>query len=356
MRGRLLLYGATGYTGRLIARRVKAEQLNVVLAARRTDSLRALAESLDLPYRVIELDQPSRFATALQDVNVVLNAAGPFENTALPIAEACLKTRTHYLDVAGELPVFRMLHAYDVNAKTRGVMIMPGVGFAILATDCLAAHVARALPTSHYLRLGISRPDSFSRGTLKTMLGMVRDHVTIRRRGRLTSVPVGRLERTFDYGGGATTSTAVNWADVYTAYYTTGIPNIETYAEADVLARTLYQFGGWLAQPMRMVSSRELMNLAMAGWPEGPSQAERSAASRVIVAEAEDQWRRRACVRLETPDGYTFTAAVAVGVAKRVLAGDWSAGFQTPARVYGPDFVLAFEGVTRKDIGKPSGA
>jgi short subunit dehydrogenase-like uncharacterized protein len=188
------------------------------------------------------------------------------------------------------------------------------------------------------------------------MVGLVRERVSIRREGHLTSVPVGRLERTFDYGEGQRVSTAVNWADVYTAYYTTGIPNIEVYAEAPFLERGLYQFCSWFAQPMRLAPWQKVLDLQASVWPEGPSSAERADATRVIVAEAEDCWRRQVRCRLFTPDGYDFTAVAALEVAQRVLKGEYLPGFQTPANVYGPDFVCLMEGVRREDITENSWA
>jgi len=352
--GRLLIYGVTGYTGRLVAAQAKARGLDVVLAGRSAERVRPLAQSLRLPWRAVGLDEPSRLDKVLDHVDVMLNLAGPFMMTARPALESCLRTNTHYLDVTGELAVFQDLHRYDSRARTRGIMVMPGIGFAALASDCLAAHVASRLPKAQFLRLGISRPDIFSRGTLKTMFSLVRERVSIRREGRLTSVPVGRLERTFDYGEGQRVSTAVNWADVYTAYYTTGIPNIEVYAEAGVFERGFYQLGAWFAEPMKLAPWQWMQDLQASMWPEGPSEAERAASRRVIVAEAEDQWRRQVCSRLTTPDGYSFTADVALTVAERVLAGEYQAGFQTPAGVYGADFVLAFEGVRREDLKKYS--
>jgi hypothetical protein len=73
----------------------------------------------------------------------------------------------------------------------------------------------------------------------------------------------------------------------------------------------------------------------------------------VIVAEAADTWRRCSCARLETPDGYSFTAEAATAIAERVRRGDFLAGFQTPAKVYGADFVLRVKGVRREQLARP---
>lgn len=350
MPGRLLIYGATGYTGRLVAARAKAQGLDVVLAGRSAERVRELAQSLGLPWQAVGLEECSRLDEAMRDADVVLNLAGPFTRTARPIVEACLRTGTHYLDVTGELTVFQDLHGYDAEARLRGVMVMPGVGFVVVASDCLAAYVAARLPEARYLRLGVSHTDLFSRGTLRTMLSLVREYVSIRRNGQLTSVPVGRLERTFDYGEGERISAAFSGADVFTAYYTTGVPNIEVYAEAGTLERGLYQLGAWFAKPLRLALWQRLLNLQAHAWPEGPSEAQRSAAKRVIVAEAEDRWRRRICARMCTPDGYSFTCKATVEIVQRILAGEVRAGFQTPAGLYGADFPLTFDGVCRGDL------
>jgi short subunit dehydrogenase-like uncharacterized protein len=65
---------------------------------------------------------------AIKDVAVVLCAAGPFSTTSRPVADACLRSRVHYLDITGEIDVFEALAARDAEAKARGIMLLPGVG------------------------------------------------------------------------------------------------------------------------------------------------------------------------------------------------------------------------------------
>ena len=350
MPGRLLIYGATGFTGRLIAHRAKSDGFDVVLAGRHPDGLRTLSKTLKLPWRAVSLDVPGDLDAALQDVDVVLHVAGPFSVTARPMLLACLRNCTHYLDVTGEIGVFQDLHNFHTEACGRGVMIMPGVGFVVLASDCLAAYLSAKLPNIQHLRIAFSLPEFFSRGTLRTMVSMVREQVTIRRSGHLTSIPVGRLERMFDFGEGPRLSTAVNWADVYTAYFTTGIPNIEVYAGAGPLERGLYQLCSWLAEPMQLAPWQWLLELQANTWHEGPSKEQRANASRVICAEAEDGWRRQVCARLYTQDGYDFTVESALAVSKRVLDGHFETGFQTPAGVYGSELLLSFQGIRLEDV------
>jgi short subunit dehydrogenase-like uncharacterized protein len=346
MTGRWMIYGATGYTGRLLAGRARARGLAPLLAGRDEARLRRLATSLGFEYRATRLDDPAALARLLQGSSLVLNAAGPFVATAGPLAAACLATRTHYLDVTGEPAVFAALARRDEEASRRGVMLLPGAGFVVTATDCLAAHVARRLPGAVSLRLAISRPAFAGRGTLRTALRGLGPGFHVRRSGRLVLLR-SRLERGFDYGRGLRTSLAVDWADAVTAFGTTGIPDIEVYLEllpwereAVLMSRA---FAGWLRSPL----GRALLR-ADEALPESP--AGRRRARCVAVAEAEDRAGRCAVSRLHTPDGYSFTAEAALAMVERVLAGELTAGFQTPARVYGADFVLGLDRVVREDV------
>jgi len=353
MRRRLLIYGGTGYTGRLIVEHAQRLERSLIIAGRNGDRVRGLAAELNAEGRVFALDDPGTLDEALVDVSVVINAASPFSQTALPLIEACLRTRSHYLDITGELPVFRNVIRHDAAARSRGIMIMPGVGLGIVASDCLAVHASALVPNAKYLRIALLRPASFSRGTFRSALGLANSKVSIRRNGRLISVPVGQLQRAFDYGGGMRESVAVSWADVFTAYYSTGIRNIETYFEADFASRVLYQMSAGIADAVRFAPVQRWLDFAAGAWPEGPSPLRRGSEKCVIIAEAEDSWRRRSCVRLETPDGYSFTAEAATAIARCAMRGNFVSGFQTPGKIYGADFVLGFRGTRRQELRRP---
>jgi saccharopine dehydrogenase (NAD+, L-lysine-forming) len=349
VRRRILVYGGTGYTGRLIADHLREKRASPVIAGRTAHRVQALAAELGVAGRVVTLHNTDALDGALSDISVVINAASPFAQTARPIIESCLRTNTHYLDITGELPVFREAFGYDKPARKRGIMIMPGAALGIVASDCLAMHVAGLMPDAKYLRIGLLRPQLLSRGTFRSALGLVNSHVDIRRNGRLIAVPVGQLQRAFDYGDGERESIAVSWADVFTAYHSTGIRNIEAYLEAGFVYRSLYQLGASVADVMRFAPVQRWLDLATSAWPEGPSASQRRTGKCVIIAEAEDSWRRRRSVRLETPDGYSFTAEAASTIAQRAARGDFLPGFQTPAAVYGADFVLELTGTRRNE-------
>ena len=340
MSGRALLYGATGYTGRLVARRLADARVDVVLAGRDPERVRDVAEPLGLAWTAFGLSDAEAAARALAGVDVVLHAAGPFEKTAAPMVAACLKAHTHYLDLGGEWPVFVDLIACDQAAREAQVMIMPGVGLTIVATDCLMALAKAAQPDAVKLRLGVSRPQVVTRGTVASAANLLSPDVVIRRGGRLVSVPAGSLAHAFDFGDGLREATAFSWADVATGQITTGVGDIEVYSELNWPQRLSYRASGMAmaltgARPWRAVSGA-----LAAAWPEGPAEDSRRQAEFVMVCEAVDPWRRVSRVRMRTKDGYTVSELTAAAAVERVLAGDASPGFQTPARVFGADFIL----------------
>jgi short subunit dehydrogenase-like uncharacterized protein len=348
---RIMIYGATGFTGGLVTEAARTLPCEFVLGGRDAGRLERTARPLGLRACAFALGEPAETANALANVDLVLNAAGPFGATAVPLMAACVETGTHYLDVAGELSVFAAAHRYDAAARQRGIMLMPGVGFTIAASDCLAAHAAAVLPGAKYLRLGFSQPAKLSRGSLRTVVAELRGRVAIRRAGRLSSISAGTLEREFDYGQGPQSSAALSFADVFTAYFTTGIPNIESYLEANALVRFTGPFLGQLTEVLRLTPFHPVMGVGLAGWPRMfPPQSDRPVHHQVIVAEVEDSWRRTRRVMMWTSDGYSFTASAAAEIMKRALAGELASGFQTPARLYGADLALAIPGTIRQDL------
>jgi len=350
----LIIYGATGYTGGLLARAAKQRGLRPILAGRDESKLRALGGELGLEHRVAPLD--ARLAGALGGAGVLLNAAGPFSKTALPLVEACLRKRLHYLDLSGEVAVIEAVRALGARAADAKVMLMTGVGFDVVPSDCLAAHVASRLARgsgpsrASRLSIGVSGLQMVSRGSARTIVDQAGESVSVRRDGAIVGVPPGTLERTFDYGEGERASLAVSWGDVASAFYTTAIPNIEVYWEATAPVRAWSMssrlFGGFLRNPL----GRSWLGFHAEMLPDGPTDEERARGRAVIVAEADDGEGGKVRARLRTPEAYTLSCSTSLAIAERVAGGDFEIGFQTPARVYGADFVLAFPGVVREDL------
>ena len=335
----LLIYGATGYTGRLLTQAALDAGLRPLLGGRSEAKLAPLARSLGLEYRVAAVRERERLDATFSGVRVVLNAAGPFSATASAIVDACLRAGAHYLDVSGEIDGFESLARRDGEARRRGITILPGVGFDVVPSDCLAAHVSRRLPGARRLVLGIAGLDFVSRGSAKSFVEQAGQGVKVRRGGAIVAVPCGVLHRDFDFGAGPTPSVAMSWGDVSSAYHTTGIPDIEVYFERQPALQGMLLASRYLGRSLSGALPQVLMKSCAELLPAGPTDAERAASQTVVVAEAED-----------AQEAYTFTGTCGPAVAARVLDGDFEPGFQTPARVYGPDFVLGFRGVQREDL------
>jgi short subunit dehydrogenase-like uncharacterized protein len=345
-----VLYGTNGYTGRLVARRALERGLAPILAGRNAAEVGAMAAELGLPHRVFSLDDPAAVDAGLADAQAVLHCAGPFSRTSRPMAEACIRTGTHYLDITGEIAVFEALARRGPEAQAAGVMLLPGTGFDVVPTDCLAAHLKRRLPTATHLELAFRPGGGLSRGTAATAAENLARGGAVRRDGRIEPVPTAWKSRQVDFGSGPVTVTTIPWGDVSTAFHSTGIPNVRVYTRLPAGTRrmlALTRHLGWLVGSGPVQS---LIHKRIRSGPPGPSDEQRLRGHSRIWGRAEDANGRHAVSRMRTPEGYTLTALTAVAIAERVLAGDVHPGFCTPSLAYGPDFILEIDGVTREDM------
>lgn len=346
----ILIYGSYGYTGRLIARHAVESGLSPVLAGRDADAVRAQAAELGLEGRPVGLDDAAGLDRALGGMDVVVHCAGPFARTSEPMADACLRTGTHYLDITGELGVFEALAARDAQAKGMGVMLLPGVGFDVVPSDCLAAHLKRRLPTATRLALAFEGlGGGVSRGTATTAVENLGSGGAVRRGGRIVPVPAAWRTREVDFGNGPKTVTTIPWGDVSTAYHSTGIPDVEVYTRIPRNVRRLMRASNRLGWLLGSAPVQGVLKRMIAGRPAGPDEEARRRGESRLWGEVEDGAGGRAVSRLRTPEGYTLTALTAVAAARRVLAGEVEPGFRTPSLAWGADFVLEIPGVTRTD-------
>lgn len=347
-----LLYGANGYTGRLIIEHSLTRGVRPCLAGRDRAAIEALARRYGLENRVFGLDAGAEIDAGLQGVAVVLNAAGPFSRTALPLAEACIRAGTHYVDITGEIGVFEALHARGRDAEDAHVVLLPGAGFDVVPTDLLAAHLKRRLPSATQLRLAFhARGGAISRGTLTTMIENVERGGAVRRGGRIVRVPAAWRTREIDFGfgSGPVQATTIPWGDVATAYYSTGIPDIEVYARSTRAQR----IGLTLSRRAGRLLGAEPVQRALKAWVRrrvtGPDEARRMRSDSLIWGEALDESGARVESRMRTPEGYTLTAMTSVEIVQRILGGEARAGYQTPSLAFGADWILELNGVERVD-------
>ena len=350
MIGKWMIYGANGYTGELTARAAVARGLRPILAGRSQSALEPLARELGLERRVFGLEDPKEVDAGIAGAALVLHCAGPFSRTARPMADACLRNKAHYLDITGEIPVFEALRARDAEAQAAGVMLLPGAGFDVVPSDCLAAHLKRRLPSATHLVLGFYSGAGWSRGTATTMAENIVKGGVIRRDGRFVPVPAAWKARAIDFGRGPRTCVTIPWGDVSTAYHSTGIPNIEVYMAAPTSMRAgllISRSLGWL---LRNATVQRLLKARIRSGPPGPSAVRRESARAVLWGEVTDAGSGRAAARMQTPEGYTLTVLTSLAIVERVLRGDAPVGFRTPSSAYGPDFVLSVPGVSREDL------
>jgi short subunit dehydrogenase-like uncharacterized protein len=351
MNGKLLIYGANGYTGELTARFAAERKQPAIVAGRNPAGVRAVAERYGFEHRVFGLEDASALAAGLSGVGVVLHCAGPFSRTSQPMIDACIAAKAHYLDITGEISVFEAAAARHTEAESAGVMLMPGTGFDVVPSDCLALHVARKLSDAHQLTMGFFGTGSVSHGTATTMVENLHRGGFVRRDGKLTPVPTGSLVRELDYGDGSGSkrSMAIPWGDVSTAFHSTGIPNIEVYVPATNAMIWGARIASRLGAVLGSGSVQGFLKRRVDARPAGPTDDQRARGKSFLVAEVKDRGGKSAKAWLQTPEGYTLTALTSLEIAKRALAGEIQKGFSTPAKLFGPDFILGFDGVRRRD-------
>ncbi len=350
MRSAFLLYGATGFVGEAAARHAVSLGMRPIIAGRDAAALAKLAAALGIEHRVFALDDPARVLAGIADAAVVLHCAGPFMHTAKQMVDVCLQTGAHYLDITGEIPVFEAIAARDAEAKARGVMLLPGVGFDVVPTDCLALHLKHRLPGATHLALAFysEGPAGLPPGTQRTAIELLPFGNRVRRDGRLDRSSQVLKTRTIDFGSGPVLTTQLTWGDVFTAHHSTGIPNIEDYTVFPPAVQTQLALMARFRPLFRISALRNLLKRRVR---PGPSAERRARTVTHVWGEARDGAGHVVSARLHGPEaGVEWTVRSALAAVQRVLAGDVVPGYQTPATAYGADFVMETAEVTREDL------
>jgi short subunit dehydrogenase-like uncharacterized protein len=348
MTNRFLIYGANGYTGELITRMAAERGLKPILAGRNESKVAELAAKYGFEHQVFALDDTAKLDAALQEVDMVLHCAGPFSITSMPMVKACLRNGKHYTDITGEISVFETCAAMDKQAVEAGVMLMPGVGFDVVPSDCLARHLKDRLPTATHLSLAFYGMGRISHGTQATMTMNVDKGGAIRKDGQITGVPAAWKTQEINFGEVKKIGVTIPWGDISTAYHSTGIPNIEVFTIAPpsaVKMMKMSRYLGWLLATGPI--QKYLQSKIPAG---GPSDAEREKGKTLMWGMATDADGNTAESRQQGPEGYTLTSIAALNIAEKILAGNFTPGYQTPAKAYGADLVMEIDGVERQDV------
>lgn len=346
-----MIYGASGYTGKLIAEEAAALGFKPILAGRNEAKIKPLADHLGFDFKIFDLEDEKTLDAALSEITVVLHCAGPFKFTARPMMQACLRTQTHYLDITGEIEIFEYAHYLDTAAKKAGIMLMPGVGFDVVPTDCLGQYLKKQLPDATFLELGFAGTGKagWSKGTASTAVVNLGKGSAERRNGKIEIVPLGHKTLWKAFRGKKMFFMSIPWGDVSTAFHSTGIPDIITYSGINPNQYKwirLQKYFNWLLG-MPFVKKMALSRLQKG--PAGPTDEERSTSGTFVWGAAKNESGEMKKASLVTPNGYTLTVLSSLLITQKVLKGNLKPGFQTPSMAYGGDLVLEVEGVIRED-------
>lgn len=341
-----MIYGANGYTGRLIAAAAARAGLNPILAGRNESAMVELASGLGLRPSTLGLDDSHRLRDAIQGCRLVLHCAGPFSATAKPMIDACLAEGVHYLDITGEIPVFALAHRYSEQARHEDVLLIPGVGFDVVPSDCLAARLVEAMPAATHLRLAFDAAGGPSPGTAKTASEGFGRGGCIRRDGKLTQVPPAWKTLKVPFAHGERQTVTIPWGDVFTAWVSTGVPNIEVYMAMPpkrIAQMKRLRFFGPL---MRTGPVQKFMKKRIEQKVKGPSDALREQTRSQLWGEAVSADGRRVSATMTTPNGYDLTRDAALAVVRHVLENEVEGGYFTPSLLLGSGFAESLPGVS----------
>ncbi|WP_129781011.1 saccharopine dehydrogenase family protein [Peristeroidobacter soli] len=339
-----LLYGANGYTGELIAREAVARGMRPVLAGRSRKDIARLAAELNCPSAVFDLEDHTALCSTLSQVAAVLHCAGPFSQTAASMMQGCLATHVHYLDITGEIDVFELAASVNAKAQRSGIVLCPGVGFDVVPTDCVAARLKEELPDATHLALGFDSRAGLSKGTAKTAIESAGKGSCVRIEGRLVTEKLASRTRRIDFGAGEKLAVSIPWGDVSTAYYTTGIPNIEVYTATSQKAADSMRRANLLRPLLRLRWFRELAKFNAQRRITPPGKTERENNPTHVWGEARNAAGEVKTARLRTANGYSLTVHASLGILNEVLGRACNPGFATPSSLVGADFVSSLPG------------
>ena len=343
-----MLYGAYGYTGRMMVDEAVSKGLRPVLAGRDEQRTSELASRYDLSYRVFPLSDPGQIRRHLEDMRLVLHCAGPFSATAEPMMRACIDSHTHYLDITGEIDVFALGQSLHDQARHADVVLIPGVGFDVVPTDCLAARLAEQLPAATSLNLAFEAAGGPSPGTAKTSVEGLANGGRIRKDGELISVPLAWKSRRIPFPAGERQAVTIPWGDVFTGYISTGIPNIAVYLAMPPATIKRLQRMRWLQPLLGWGPVQKMMKNRVDKSIKGPSGETREATGCQLWGEVLAADGRRASATMTTPNGYQLTVSAALGITEHLLAESVEGGYYTPSLLMGSGYAESLPGVEIK--------
>ncbi len=348
MKTSCLLYGATGYTGTLIARMAKEKNIPIVIAGRSESKLIKLSRELELDYLVFDLDDHKTICEIIRPFKLVLHAAGPFQHTAKQMMKACITEKVHYTDITGEIAVFELAASLHESALKAGIMLLPGIGFDVVPTDCMAKYLHKLLPDATHLQLAFAMEGGrVSHGTANTMAENLGTTGAERRNGKIVAVPAGESTINVHFEPGKEQfCMSIPWGDISTAYHSTGIANVKTFM---AIKPSLYRANKFVQKYMGFILRsnpvRQLAKYYIKRQPAGPSEEERKSGKSHVWGKVWNEKGIQKQARYTVPEAYTFTAMSALYIVQKTLEADSLSGFKTPSTVFGEGLIYDICGV-----------
>jgi len=336
-----MIYGANGYTGKMMAREAARQGLHPILAGRNEAAVSTLAAELDLESRVFSLDDPQATLSAVEGCRLVLHCAGPFSVTSQPMIEACLAAGVHYLDITGEIPVFQNAHLQADKARRADIVLIPGVGFDVVPSDCLAASLVEALPAAIKLVLAFEASGGPSPGTAKTSVEGLGMGGRARKDGKLIEVPLAWKSRTIPFAHAERSAMTIPWGDVYTAFISTGIPDIEVYMAVPAGTIAKMRRMRWLKPLLGLGFVQSFLKKQVENRVHGPTDTKREKARSELWGEVVSADGRTISATMSAPNGYDLTVTAGLGIVRHLLENDVEGGYYTPSLLMGSAYAAS---------------
>jgi short subunit dehydrogenase-like uncharacterized protein len=317
-KGKLLIYGATGFTGTLIVHEAARRGLDFEISGRSEDKLAVLAAELNVPYHVFSVDDIEGWRKALEGKTALLNIAGPFSETANKAMEACIQFNVHYFDITAEVDIYRLAESKDDAAKEAGIMLISGAGL-FTTYDPLVLHTAKRVKNPVAVRAAFKYSGGFTPGSIASSANIIGAGILVRKNGEIRKLDESS-SAAFDLGNGPEDFSLMPLGAVVLSYKSTGIPNIEEYFKMAVPAE------------------------------EGTSKATSSIERSKLLVEVTDEDGTIVRSMADMPDGYMPTAVSAVEIVSRALNGSYKIGFQSPASAYGVELITSLPNVIVTDF------
>jgi short subunit dehydrogenase-like uncharacterized protein len=356
--GPIAVYGATGYTGRLVAAELSRAEADFIVAGRNPQKLEALRSELELeaPARTARLDNAASLRDLLADCAVVIDCAGPFVRFGEPVLAAAVETETHYLDTTGEQPYMKMaFERYGLGAARAGIAVIPAMGFDYVPGDMLASLTAAGMGEVDELSMHYCWQDfQPSQGTARTTLEIIsgddlewRNMEWVKVGGGVSRgtfafpAPFGR-QRMFRYPSGEQI-TVPRHVPTRNVRVSMNAASFSSERLAPIFLATVRPAGLAMRTPLK-----RLVNAAISRLPEGQTPEQRERMTWMIVCEAKRGEMERKGV-ISGKDVYGLTAAaISRGAILASRRGFEGRGGLAPSQAFDPKSFLT--GLGRFDV------